>query len=216
VVSPVRCADLVGRKFECLTVIRRTDERRRGYVVWECLCSCGNTKLITSTKLLLGKTMSCGCRRRRGGTRQRFANSYVIDPSGCWLWTRERRYTAECRKRNGLLDYGAFWLDGKYVTAHRAAYQLLTGPIPDGLFVLHRCDIPGCVNPDHLWLGTHADNMADMANKGRRRGGSRRELSGLSGLGGSALDSDPKLAHIGHSGAQGMSITYIPPLSPVE
>jgi hypothetical protein len=59
--------------------------------------------------------------------------------------------------------------------AHRIAWEFINGKIPDGLFVLHRCDVRACVNPYHLFLGTHVDNMQDAKRKGRLRGG------GLSG-----------------------------------
>jgi len=80
-------------------------------------------------------------------------------PEGCWLWTGS----------GDPKGYGTFWHDGRTRKAHRASWLLFKGGIPEGIWVLHRCDNPPCVNPAHLWLGTNADNVADMMRKGRDR-----------------------------------------------
>jgi hypothetical protein len=69
-------------------------------------------------------------------------------------------------------DYGTFFINGKVDKAHRAAYTMFLGPIPEGLCVLHKCDTPACVNPEHLFVGTKEDNAKDMISK--NRGGQRK------------------------------------------
>jgi hypothetical protein len=78
---------------------------------------------------------------------------------GCWNWISSKH-------RNG---YGYICVVRRSRLAHRVAWELTNGPIPAGLLVLHRCDNRRCVRPDHLFLGTQADNLRDMDAKGRRR-----------------------------------------------
>ena len=89
----------------------------------------------------------------------RFWDKVETDGSGCWLWT------GGCNRPGG---YGRFRVGKKMVVAHRVAWELAYGPIPEGKRVLHHCDTPPCENPAHLWLGTQADNLQDCRDKGRR------------------------------------------------
>lgn len=96
---------------------------------------------------------------------ERFERLYAPVPeAGCWLWIGAAlpRGYGRITVRTGVSDY-----------AHRLSWEMHRGGIPDGMFVCHKCDTPRCVNPDHLFLGTHTENMTDMAVKGRALAGER-------------------------------------------
>lgn len=83
----------------------------------------------------------------------------------CWIWMASKNSDG----------YGNVWAKGKCLKAHRLSYQLFKGDIPIGKEICHSCDNPSCVNPDHLWVGTHKENMNDMVNKKRTLYGEQRK-----------------------------------------
>jgi hypothetical protein len=93
---------------------------------------------------------------------ERFQSKYHPDPeTGCWLWIAGRF----------AQGYALIAVHRQAKKAHRIAWELFRGPIPPGMLVCHTCDIMHCVNPEHLFLGTHLDNTRDMIAKGRHRFG---------------------------------------------
>lgn len=91
-------------------------------------------------------------------TKARFLEKVnVQNDDACWEWiaTKNKR------------GYGSFWHKTRMIGAHRASYLLFRGNIPNGMHVLHKCDNPSCVNPNHLYLGSHQDNMTDKKLRGR-------------------------------------------------
>lgn len=91
---------------------------------------------------------------------ERFTGKYIVDAAGCWLWTGKR----------DAYGYGSISKAPprfKDMKAHRAAYLLFVGAIPEGKEVAHHCDVRNCVNPDHLYAATHTQNIADRTARKR-------------------------------------------------
>lgn len=103
----------------------------------------------------------CSDKGRMGTAEARFWSN-VTKGDGCWTY-----------RSIGLRGYGKLRANGRDMRAHRYAWELTQGPIPHGLLVCHHCDNPSCVRPDHLFLGTNADNAADRNAKGRTARGKR-------------------------------------------
>lgn len=92
-----------------------------------------------------------------------FLEMRVVEPgTDCWIWQGSKLYRE---------NYGRIFINGRYQRAHRIAYEIWNGPIPDGFLVCHHCDNPPCINPEHLFVGTDLDNVLDASRKGRLRNG---------------------------------------------
>lgn len=136
-----------------------------------------------------------GRRQQRGPLSDRLERFIVRlpDAPGCWLWT------GATAAGYGTISVGpararAMW------GAHRLSYAVYRGPIPDGLHVCHRCDVKLCVRPDHLFLGTPQDNVADMCAKGRYvLGNHRGERNGRAKLTRAQVESIRRRAAAGES-----------------
>ena len=133
---------------------------RRTRINRECVI-CGKTYLACLDGIERRQCCSRACRSQLIATGRAETFWSHVDKSGnCWVWTAARFDSG----------YGAFSAGANNVRAHRFAYELVYGTIPDDMLVCHHCDNPPCVRPDHLFLGSNSDNMKDMHAKGRGSG----------------------------------------------
>lgn len=154
-----RQIDLTGQRFGRLTALSSVAGRN---TYWRCKCDCGGEALVRLGNLRRGKTKSCGCMYNKGLTCEKLeAKIERITESGCWIWTGVL---------SGSTGYGVTSKQYQRLSVHRVSWEMANGPIENGLFVLHRCDVRSCVNPAHLFLGTAKDNFHDAIRKGRIRG----------------------------------------------
>ncbi len=165
---------LAGTRFGSLTALEYVGQPRSR---WKCSCDCGEANcrkilIVDSSNLRHRRSKSCGCKRSPKGTEflERVKRKISINEHGCWVWpTIKGRYAYSC-------------MGNKHTLVHRKTWELLKGPIPDGLCVLHNCpggDNSFCVNPDHMFLGTRRDNSEDRDRKNRTAWGESHGSSKL-------------------------------------
>lgn len=159
--------DLSGNTYGRLTVTSFSHKKaRKSY--FNCQCDCGNNIVARGDMLKSGNTKSCGCYHRdqiTKGTEQDRFWAYVDKSGDCWEWHASKNPRG----------YGQFsaTVDGRLrnMRAHRLAYIWAGNDLKDDDLLCHTCDNPSCVNPDHLFVGTHQDNMADKTAKDRQAKG---------------------------------------------
>lgn len=160
--------DLTNKRFGKWVVLKYYKDE-----YYFCLCDCGILRAVLGGSLVRGRSNSCGCKHSPDydeydeQTRKRLLKSIEVDENNCWNWklykTKSGYGTTNYRKKVGQ-------------RAHRVSWLVNRGEIPNDYYVLHKCDNPACINPEHLFLGTHTENMKDMKEKGRACKGENSHL----------------------------------------
>lgn len=161
--------DLTGKIFARWTVISYDGKEK-----WLCRCVCGTENSVLSSTLIRGTSKSCGCVHILNDSqyaerkKKKIFENIRKEENGCWTWLsykNDRGYgTTNFRNHKGI-------------RVNRLVWTLCNGEIPFGIYVCHKCDNPSCCNPEHLFLGTHEENMKDMALKGRACQGENSHLN---------------------------------------
>jgi hypothetical protein len=158
----VKKKDMIGNIYGLWTVIGETEKKRASYF-WLCRCQCGTEKLVEGCTLRNGTSKSCGCHLLDKKNRiEKIKNNYEINENGCWIW-------------KGFINQDGYGRIGDLL-AHRCSYEIYKGNIPKDMCICHNCpngDNRACINPDHLWIGTHFENVKDKFPKGRQLSGEK-------------------------------------------
>lgn len=154
--------DLSNKRFGNLIAVKISGKNKWGQNVWECYCDCGKIHQANASSLKFKTIQSCGCRSQfRESVKERFFKK-IMKTESCWEWTGNRT----------VAGYGTLSVRKVQNYAHRLSWEFLNGKIPEKMCICHTCDNPGCVNPEHLFLGTKKDNSDDMVSKKRNKFGS--------------------------------------------
>jgi hypothetical protein len=153
--EPATEANMIGRVFGRLTVASFNDRGKSGDSRWNCRCACGKKSITTAYALRHGITISCGCARIKSTMEERFWK-FVYKTWNCWFWLG-----STTNKGYGELNIG-----GVAELTHQISYRIHFGDYAPGLWILHKCDTPPCVNPAHLYAGTAAQNIQDKIMAG--------------------------------------------------
>lgn len=178
--------DMTGLKINRWTVLSKANkpiQAKQSGLFWNCLCDCGNEVVVYGNSIRKGKSKSCGCLKaeksslvmkemrlkKSGSLTERFFSRFVELDNGCWQW----------KAHTDKDGYGYLPGDKKNIRAHRFSYEIHKGEIPDKMIICHHCDNPGCVNPNHLFVGTQKDNAQDALKKERNYIGEKNGRSKL-------------------------------------
>lgn len=165
--------DMTGKKYGYWTVLKKeikTNQKKSNSraAAWLCKCKCENEKIIDGDILRDGSSKSCGCWDNfENGFERALKTKTKLLENGCVDWLGRR-------DRDGYPRYGE-----KSKIVSRLIYEKTHGKIPDGMCVCHTCDNPGCVNIEHLWLGTIRENNYDKLKKRRTIFGSKHHKTKL-------------------------------------
>lgn len=157
--------NLNSQKFHMLTPINCLDNKQNSYSIWRCKCDCGKYTNAKASDLIYGKRKSCGCLQGVKDPIKNFEKHFKKgNEDECWLWEAYKLPSGYGLFQISHGEYRQHWL------AHRFSYvsYIDSTTLTDGDVICHSCDNPSCVNPDHLFKGTHQDNVNDKINKGRQ------------------------------------------------
>jgi hypothetical protein len=172
----MKLEDVIGKTFHKLKITNFSHTGKTGLKYFKCLCECGNFRISPISELNRGRTISCGCFKRKRKIKEKiiklkkpekgsvewkekikikFLKYIEIIPNSCWNWIGYK-------DREG---YGICWHGYFNQRAHRTSFYLFKHVFPKEKFVLHICDNKSCVNPDHLYLGDAKQNAKDAIER---------------------------------------------------